>query len=77
MEKEVDMNQKIETLSREIHQLYCEEYKKQNGKDYWTKGNYDLLAEKTKEFDRNIAKWHLQKIMEYQIEKSKRRRYKK
>ncbi len=47
----------LEELSEKIHKLYCEQYKKDNKKDYWTKGDYSKLDEKTKEYDRNIARF--------------------
>ncbi len=56
----------VEILSAEIHKLYCAEYEKQNSKKYWTKGDYSKLGEPTKEFDRNLAKWHLKKIKPFQ-----------
>ena len=49
----------------------CKEYKKQHGKEYWTKGDYNLLDEATKEFDRNIARWYLNKILKYKLNKEK------
>lgn len=58
------MKDEIEKLSSEIHNLYCEEYKKRFGKEYHTKGDYSLLDEATKNYDRNIARWHLKKIEE-------------
>ncbi|KKN24448.1 hypothetical protein LCGC14_0894730 [marine sediment metagenome] len=47
----------IEKLSEEIHKLYCEQYLKDNRKPYWTNGDYSKLDERTKEYDRNIAKF--------------------
>lgn len=51
-----------EQLSKEVHQCYCRQYALDNGKPYWTNGDYNLLDEKTKEYDRNIVDWHLAKI---------------
>lgn len=42
----------IEAFSRIVHHAYCEEYQRQKGEAYWTKGDYDLLDEETKEYDR-------------------------
>ncbi len=47
----------IEKLSEEIHKLYCEQYLKDHGKSYWTNGDYSKLDERTKEYDRNIARF--------------------
>lgn len=47
----------LEQLSEKIHHLYCEQYIKDNGKPYWTNGDYSLLDERTKEYDRNIARF--------------------
>jgi len=49
----------IELLSEKIHKLYCKQYLKDNGKPYWTEGNYFKLDEKAKEYDRNIARFIL------------------
>jgi hypothetical protein len=54
------VNDNIERLSRMIHQIYCKTYAHVYGEEYWTKGNYDLLAESTKEFDRAIARFILE-----------------
>lgn len=49
----------VETLSERIHELYCEQYEKDNGVPYWTGGDYSKLREETKEYDRNIARFML------------------
>ena len=54
----------IEKLSENVHKAYCKEYKKQHGKDYWTKGDYTKLTEETKNFDRKIVKVLLKAIKE-------------
>ena len=51
----------LENLSEKIHKLYCKQYLKDNGKPYWTNGDYSKLDEKTKEYDRNIARFILQR----------------
>lgn len=43
---------RVERLSVLVHKAYCKEYERQKGESYWTKGDYDLLDEDTKEFDR-------------------------
>lgn len=52
----------IERLSEAVHKSYCEQYKKNHGKEYWTKGNYSLLDEETKEFDRATVRAVLQTL---------------
>jgi len=65
----------IETLSEKIHKLYCEQYLEDNGKPYWTNGDYSKLTEQTKKYDRNIAKFilkrepHTRVISEEEIKK--------
>lgn len=59
--------EEIEALSEKIHHLYCAQYEKDNGEPYWTKGDYSKLDERTKEYDRNIARFihhQLQKARE-------------
>jgi hypothetical protein len=45
-------NVEIERLAEVVHKAYCEQYKKKHGLEYWTGGDYSLLDEETKEFDR-------------------------
>jgi hypothetical protein len=49
-----------EKLAEQIHQIYCNQYEKKNGKEYWTQGAYSLLDEETKDFDRAIADFILE-----------------
>lgn len=49
----------IENLATQIHQVYCKYHKNIRGSEYWTKGNYDLLDEQTKEADRYMARFIL------------------
>ena len=42
----------VEELSEKVHQAYCKEYERQHGEPYWTKGDYNLLDEDIKEYDR-------------------------
>ena len=60
-------DKKVEELSAIIHSLYCKQYEKANGKEYWTRGHYILLDEPTKEFDRNIAR-HILEFYDRKIE---------
>lgn len=47
----------IESLSAQIHQLYCKQYEIKHGQQYWTSGDYSKLGEPTKEQDRIIARF--------------------
>ena len=42
----------IEKISELVHKAYCKQYLIKIGKEYWTKGDYSLLDEETKEYDR-------------------------
>ncbi len=42
----------LERLAEAVHKAYCVHYKKMHGKEYWTKGDYSLLDDETKEYDR-------------------------
>ena len=42
----------MEEVSEAVHKSYCKQYKIKHGKEYWTKGDYSLLDDETKEFDR-------------------------
>ncbi len=44
-----------EKLAEIVHKAYCKEYERQKGEPYWTNGDYSLLDEDTKEFDRATA----------------------
>jgi hypothetical protein len=52
----------IEELSAEIHKCYCRTYEKNHGKPYWTNGDYSKLDEPTKDYDREMARWHIAKL---------------
>lgn len=52
----------MEKLAEQVHHLYCEQYKKDTGKEYWTGGDYSKLTEAAKEYGRNIVRWHLQEM---------------
>lgn len=46
----------LEECAEAVHKAYCRYYKKSNGKEYWTKGDYSLLDEPTKQIDRETVK---------------------
>jgi len=52
----------IEELSAEIHKCYCRAYERRYGKPYWTNEDYSKLEEATKDYDREMARWHLEQI---------------
>lgn len=54
------MNENVERLARQIHKIYCTEYNRQEGKPYWTEGDYSKLKEETKEYDRVLARYILE-----------------
>lgn len=62
MNKEEILDEGFEKLAEEVHHVYCEQYEKDNGKPYWTNGDYSKLSEETKEYDRNIVRWHQEKL---------------
>lgn len=47
----------IEAIAEAIHHVYCRYMLKVHGTEYWTKGDYSLLNEETKEADRYIARF--------------------
>lgn len=49
----------LEIVSAEIHKCYCRMYEKRFGKPYWTNGDYSKLDEPTKNYDREMARWHI------------------
>ena len=58
MEAEKDMftDELLEECAEAVHKAYCSYYLKSKGKEYWTKGNYSLLDEPTKQIDRETVK---------------------
>lgn len=44
-----------EEMAEKVHKVYCEQYQKDKGEVYWTGGDYSLLDEKTKNYDRAIV----------------------
>ena len=55
-------DEEIEKLSAEIHKCYCRAYERRFGKPYWTEGNYELLKEETKDYDREMARFMLKAL---------------
>ena len=56
------MSEEIEKVSAEIHKCYCRAYEKMFGNPYHTEGDYSKLDEPTKDYDREMARWHLEQI---------------
>lgn len=50
----------IEGLAERIHWVYCEQHKKNEGKEYWSGGDYYKLEEKVKDYDRAMARFILE-----------------
>ncbi len=51
-----------EAMAHEVHGVYCMQYLLNEGKPYWTNGDYSRLEEKVKNFDRALVAWHLTKF---------------
>jgi len=47
----------LEKLSEQIHRVYCDYHRQVKGAEYWTKGDYSLLDDDTKEADRFMARF--------------------
>jgi len=45
----------LEKCSEAVHRAYCDYFFKTKGVEYWTKGNYSLLDEPTKQIDRETV----------------------
>ncbi|KKN78827.1 hypothetical protein LCGC14_0345990 [marine sediment metagenome] len=54
--------EEIERISEVVHKAYCKQYEIKHGKPYWTNGDYSLLDEPTKEFDRATVRAVLEAI---------------
>jgi hypothetical protein len=53
----------IEKLSEKVHKSYCEYFKtRHDGSEYWTKGDYFLLTNEGKEYDRVTVRTILSEI---------------
>ena len=46
----------LEKCAEAVHKACCNYYLKNKGKEYWTKGDYSLLDEPTKQIDRETVK---------------------
>lgn len=46
----------LEKCAESVHKAYCNYHFKNKGVEYWTKGNYSLLDESTKQIDRETVK---------------------
>lgn len=46
----------LERCAEAVHKAYCVYYLKNKGTEYWTKGDYSLLDEATKQIDRETVK---------------------
>ena len=46
----------IEIICEQVHKAYCKYHKERTEKDYWTKGDYSLLKEDGKEYDRRTVR---------------------
>lgn len=46
----------LELCAEAVHKAYCSYHLKNKGKEYWTKGDYSLLDEPTKQIDRETVK---------------------
>lgn len=53
---------RVEKLSAEIHKCYCRAYERRFGKPYWTGGDYSVLEEATKDYDREMARFMLEAL---------------
>lgn len=42
----------VEKCAEAVHKAYCDNYFARNASEYWTRGDYSLLNEETKEIDR-------------------------
>ena len=59
MDKQANEEKEVEIISAEIHKCYCRAYERRFGKPYWTNGDYSKLDEPTKNYDREMAIWHI------------------
>ena len=56
VEAELEVVYDMEVLAEAVHKAYCAYYAKNNYEEYWTKGDYTLLDEETKQIDRETVK---------------------
>ena len=56
------VNDNMEYICEQVHKAYCRYKKEETGEDYWTKGDYSLLKEEGKEYDRRTVRAVIQAI---------------
>jgi len=49
-------NEILEKCAEAVHKAYCNYHLRNKGTEYWTKGDYSLLDEPTKQIDRETVK---------------------
>jgi len=49
-------------ICEKVHKAYCKYHLENKGIEYWTKGDYSLLTEEGKEYDRRTVKEVLEAI---------------
>ena len=57
----------IEIICELVHKAYCDERRAQGREPYWTGGDYNLLREATKDYDRRTVEAVLKAIGVEQI----------
>ena len=46
----------VESICEKVHKAYCKYHLENKGTEYWTKGDYSLLTEEDKEYDRRTVR---------------------
>lgn len=54
----------MEAVCEKVHKAYCKYKKEETGEEYWTKGDYSLLKDEGKEYDRRTVRAVLKAIVE-------------
>ena len=54
----------MEYICEQVHKAYCKYKKEKTGEEYWTKGDYSLLKDEGKEYDRRTVRAVIQAITE-------------
>ncbi len=68
-------NELLEKCAEAVHRVYCDYHLKSKGEEYWTKGDYSLLDEPTKQIDRETVKAVLEVLKDETISLDKKRKY--